>query len=968
MISKLKGLLTTTLTLVFLLPVTAQLAGYKHFALEKDNRHIQINTLFKDQQGYLLAGTDNGLYKFDGQKYTRIDFHNPEFTDSVSAIFQDRNQKIWIGFKSGRIANVENKKLLYFNPEEGTPVKKITAFLQDKEGNLWFSTQGEGIYYLKNKHLYLINTDDGLSDANVSSLLLADNGDVIAGTDQGINICSFVNGKKSVVVLGPKNGLPDYIVTAMIRSAKNTYWIGLQDKGFCLYDHSSRKIVIPEVAKSWKFGQINSMLLAQNTLWIATQDKGFYKYSLLTKKLSKSGESTISNRINSVLEDNQGNIWLAVHNYGLVRSPGASLKLMPIPSAPPFEHVHVVLGDTEGNIWINNKENQLIRLSEKEGSVIEKRLHLAGISDKTDITSICQDINGNIWVGAMGKGLYIVDPLTFSYRVFNENNLFINSGILSISGRKNKVYVSSLVGSMEIELTPENKDINKPCRYTNYDSKSTGTNYIYSIFKDSKDRIWFATDGKGLTMLQGKTFTYYGGNDKIKDERIYSVTEDKKGNIWFSTASAGVYKFDGKSFTNFNVDDGLSDLNISVLKADRSGNIIIVHKKGLDVLDPGTGNISYLTANQGLSLVNAEDLGAITTDTSGNVMVSTVDGILTYSFPENSTQKPTALIESVQLFLKEINEGSLNIFNHDENNFTFNYTGLYYTDPEKVYYRYKLEGFDSSWVITSDRSKNFPKLEPGDYSFRIQASLNKNFRNADEATYSFRIKQAFYKTWWFLLGCATLLVLLTYLYIKNRERELKKIQYLQQEKIHFQFEVLRNQVNPHFLFNSFNTLISAIEEEPKIAVEYAEQLSAFFRNIVNQRDKDIISLADELDSLGSYTFLQKKRYGDSLQVDIRLSEEQKSLYQLPPLSLQLLMENAIKHNAVSKETPLLITITIDEEEYLCIRNNRNPKLKPQEGAGMGLQNIMNRYGLLTHKPVKVLKEAEYFIVLVPLLK
>lgn len=966
--SKITCFFTTATTLFFVLQVTAQLAGYKHFSLEKDNRQIQINTLFKDQQGYLLAGTDNGLYKFDGQKYIRIDFHNPEFNDSVTAIFQEKKGKLWIGFKSGRIANVENRKLLYFNPEEGTPAKKITAFLQDKEDNLWFSTQGEGIYCIKNKHLYLINTDDGLSDGNVSSLILADNGDVLAGTDQGINICSFIDGKKNVTVIGSKQGLPDYIVTTMIRAGKNSFWIGLQDKGFCLYDHSSKKIFIPGAAELWKYGQINSVLLAQNFLWIATQDKGFYKYSLATKMLSKSPESIIGNTINSILEDNQGSIWLAVHNHGLVRSPGESLKLMPIPSAPPFEHVHVVLGDTEGNTWINNKENHLIRLSEKEGVISERKLHLNGISDKTDITSIYQDINGNIWVGAMGKGLYIVDPVTFKYRAFNENSLFINSGILSISGHKNKVYVSSLVGSMEIELTPENKDISKLCRFVNFDSKSTGTNYIYSIFKDSKDRIWFATDGKGLTMLQGNIFSYYGGVDKIKDDRIYSVTEDKIGNIWFSTAGAGIYKFDGTTFTNFNVDDGLSDLNISVLKTDRAGNIIIIHKKGLDVLDPQTGNISYLTTNQGLSLINAEDLGAVTRDTSGNVMVSTVNGILTYSFPENSIHRPTALIESVQLFLKDINEKVSNVFSHDENNFTFNYTGLYYTDPEKVYYRYKLEGFDSSWVTTTDRSKNFPKLEPGDYTFRIQASVNKNFRNADEASYSFSIKQAFYKTWWFLLGCAMLLLLLIYLYVKNREHGLKKIQYLQQEKIHFQFEVLRNQVNPHFLFNSFNTLISAIEEEPKIAVEYAEQLSAFFRNIVNQRDKDIISLADELDSLGSYTFLQKKRYGDSLQVDIRITEEQKYLYQLPPLSLQLLMENAIKHNAVSKETPLLITITIDEENYLCMRNNRNPRINQQEGAGMGLQNIINRYSLLTNLPVKVLKEGEYFIVLVPLLK
>ena len=223
MSSILNRLLTTITALFFLLQVTAQLTGYRHFNLEKDNRQIQINTIYKNSQGYLLAGTDNGFYKFDGEKYARIEFNNADFNDTVTAIFQDRKKKIWVGFKNGRIAHVENKKLLYFNPEEGTPQKKITAFLQDKEDNLWFSTQGEGIYCIKKNRIYLINTDDGMSDGNVSTMALADNGDIIAGTDQGLNICSFKNGKKNVAVTGPAQGLPDYIVTSIIDAGKNTF-------------------------------------------------------------------------------------------------------------------------------------------------------------------------------------------------------------------------------------------------------------------------------------------------------------------------------------------------------------------------------------------------------------------------------------------------------------------------------------------------------------------------------------------------------------------------------------------------------------------------------------------------------------------------------------------------------------------------------------------------------------------------
>ncbi len=960
------------LLLMLLIPVfsetVSQTIGHKYFKLEKDNKAVKINTLFKNNHGYIYAGTDNGVYKFDGEKYTRINFDNPDYNDTATALFQDRQQKIWVGFKSGRIANISNKKLVYFNPEEGTPKKKITAFLQDKEDNLWFATNGEGIYFIRGRHVYLINEADGLSDLNISTITLADNGDVLAGSDQGINICSIRGGKKSITVVGPKLGLPDYIVTSIIPAGKNTYWIGLQDKGFCLYDHTNKKISTPPAAANWNHGQINALLNAQDILWIATHDNGLYKYSFGTGILDAVTQIKAGSKIEGLLQDNQGNVWLSSSEYGLIRTPGELIKLIAIPGSPVFEHVHAILSAQNGDIWLNDYDNDLIRVYARNGNYEAQKVKIPVLTEKTDITSLYQDANENIWVGSMGRGLFILDPHNLQHRPFTENPAFKNASILSISGKGNTLYVSSLEGTMAITIEPENININKPCRFINYHNSSTGTNYIYTVFKDSRGRIWFATDGNGLTMLQDNVFSYFTKKDQIKDDHIYSITEDRQGNIWFSTASAGVYKYDGKRFTNYSVSDGLSDLNISVLRTDRSGNIIIVHKMGLNILNPVTGNISYLNSNQGTPKINAEDLGAVTQDNAGRVMVSTVDGILSYTSPAHSLQKPTAVLESVQLFLQDIDDNRSNLFSHDENNFTFNYTGLYYSDPEQVYYQYKLEGLDSSWVVTRDRSKNFPSLEPGSYTFRIQSSLNRNFKNADEASYRFVIKQAFYKRAWFIILCVLIIAGLLYWYIKSREAEVKKLERLRQEKVQFQFEVLRNQVNPHFLFNSFNTLISTIEDDPKMAVEYVEQLSDFFRSIVNYRDKEIISLKEETDLLNIYFFLQQKRHGSNIELNSNLTEQQKLQYFIPPLTLQLLMENAIKHNAISRETKLVISLEITGDEYLQVKNNINTRMSRQEGAGMGLQNISNRYTLLSNKKVQISNDEKYFIVSLPLLK
>jgi Histidine kinase/Y_Y_Y domain len=310
------------------------------------------------------------------------------------------------------------------------------------------------------------------------------------------------------------------------------------------------------------------------------------------------------------------------------------------------------------------------------------------------------------------------------------------------------------------------------------------------------------------------------------------------------------------------------------------------------------------------------------------------------------------------LFLNDIDTAAMHHFKYDENNFRFNFTGLYYTSPEKVFYEYKLEDLYSSWQFTSDNSKAFPKLPPGKYIFKVRASLNKNFANATEASFAFDIAQPFWRTWWFYT---------TVLLVKKRERQLTQVQELKNQKVKFEFEVLRNQVNPHFLFNSFNTLISTIENDPKMGVEYVEQLSDFFRNIVNYRDKDTISLQEELMLLQNYLYLQQKRYGSSLKPAIHVSEEEQKNIFLPPLTLQLLVENAIKHNVVSKEAVLHIEVLI-KDDCLVVRNNINKKMNKEKGTGMGLQNIKGRYALLQGKPVVVSEVAGYFTVSLPILK
>lgn len=946
----------------------AQQPGIKSFKLLDDNEPFKINCLVKTNEGYIYAGTTNGLYSFDGIRFKKNNFLQAGMKDTVTAIFEDNNNLLWTGFKSGRIAKKIKGKLEYIEVEEGDSKVAITSFIQDKQNNIWFATNGEGIYYFSNKHLYLINTENGLSDLHVRTLALTSNGDVLAATDQGINICRLVNGKATVNVIGPKNGLPDYYVTSIAAAGNNTYWIGMQEKGFCLYDHSSGKITIPAAAQSWSYGQVNELLVSQKNLWIATEENGLLKQSGMNSPAEFYNSSTgIQNKINNLLQDNEGNIWMSTAT-ALIAITGNKLKLLPVYSPEVFETIHATLCDYQNNIWVGT-DAAIIKYSFVNGSYTEKKYGFSSLTSKTDITSLYQDINHTIWIGTMGKGIILFNPETGQSRSLSENPLLQNASILAITGSSNTVCAGGLEGvAMIFNITGKNKIITEKYSFTNYnDIENVGNNYIYSIYKDSHGRIWFGTDGKGITVLDNGKLTTYNKTNGLKDDHIYSFTEDKNGNIWFNTEGAGIYSFDGKTFKNYTGTDGISDLKITALKTGPLGNIILVNKNGLDILNPERGSFSYINNKHGIGDINT-GMGSVTQDTAGNIVLSTLQGIVMYTPVINAADHPKTIIESVQLFLTDVDKNVKGNFKYDQNNFQFNFTGLYYTSPDEVRYQYKLDGLDTGWVLTRDRNVTFPKLQPGTYKFHIRSSLNENFTNADEATYEFVIERPVWKRPWFIILSIIILLALAYWYIKRREKQLKKVQQLQQEKIQFEFEVLRNQVNPHFLFNSFNTLISYIEEDPAMAVDYVEKLSAFFRNIVNYRDQDVITLDEEMDVLKTYFYLQQKRHGKNLVLNISVSEEEKKLIFIPPLTLQLLIENAIKHNAVSKETPLEITIDLENKNRLVIKNNINPKISREPGTGTGLQNIIKRYSLLSNEPVLVKNDGIHFNVILPILQ
>lgn len=186
---------------------------------------------------------------------------------------------------------------------------------------------------------------------------------------------------------------------------------------------------------------------------------------------------------------------------------------------------------------------------------------------------------------------------------------------------------------------------------------------------------------------------------------------------------------------------------------------------------------------------------------------------------------------------------------------------------------------------------------------------------------------------------------------------------LEKANIEAKYETLKSQINPHFLFNSLNSLTSIVDDNNE-AVDYIQNLSEFLRYVLKSRDRELVLVRDEAQVLHKYLSLQKSRFRDNLILDVNI-EEKYFHYSLPPLVLQMLVENCIKHNIISKTKPLTIKIFIENESVVIV-NNLQKKIEVNS-TQTGLKNIIDRIAFFTHREVKVIENHEHFRVEIPLL-
>ena len=933
------------------------------FELQNGPAKPRVQCLLQHPDGYLLVGTRSGLYAFYGNRFSRLTLDSSLGTMDITAMGKTAGGEIWIGLQNGRLARLTGNSGIALDFEEGHFNAPVTDIMADSLGRVWCATGGEGVYVFSQARWYNINNDDGLSDNYVYDLLSAPGGVVLAATDAGVNALLFTAGKKRVQALTLRDGLADNITTVVTALPDGSFLAGHDENGLTRLELQGGLLRVLPDSIPWNYGRVLALAVAGSEVYVCTADSGV-QVRPLSRLRATTALPGLSAGYQLALADNHGNLWLG-GGQQLALSLYPKMRLVRPLSAATAGSIHALLTDRSGNTWYA-VEHQLYCMG-PDGRLQAKPLSLPIPPHQAAVTALYQDSTGTIWIGTMGNGIWLLQPATGRMRPFQESPALRKGSILSIRGRNNRVWVSSLEGAVLCERLAEEAGDGFPlytCRPP-ADINSIGTNYIYDILTDSRGRTWFATDGKGITLLDRGRYVHFTEKEGLGNDVVYGLAEDGVGRVWANVLNSGLYFYDAEGrWRHFSEPQGLSGNIISSLLADAQGNVVALGRQVLDVIHARSLGVTSYTAAQGLGVLSS-DMHAASMLPDGAILVVTDKGIQRVQ-TQGPPALPRAYIESVELFLNRISWQQGQQFAAEENNIGIHFDAVHLVQPESVKFQYMLEGLGKTWITTRDRYVNFPKLPPGQYTLKVRASVSNQFALSPVAAYHFTIARPYWQRWWFILLATTGLAALVLALIRYRDRQREHVQQLRQAHLQSQLETLRSQVSPHFFFNSLNTLMSLIEENPKQALQYTAHLSDFFRKVVQIRNEEKILLEEELRLVEDYLFIQQQRFGAGIQLSNKLNADTLHQKKIAPLTLQLLVENAIKHNAFTGQQPLHISLH-EQEGYLHVSNNRREKMGREPGAGMGLQNIRHRYALLTAQPLQVHADEAHFRVSIPLL-
>ena len=755
-------------------------------------KEVKVLAITQDHSRTIWIGTESGLISYNGIMYKLFQEKDGLSDNSVTALFESSDSTLWIGHSNGRITLCRNGDFSAFNLIDTTKKERITCIISDSEKNIWIGTYGAGAYKYDRKNLVKYNTDNGLGDEYVYTLSEVSAGNIWMGTDAGITIVNekTKDDKGKFPCITTKNGLPDNIVQIISKDKTGKIWITMRDSGFCNYDLTEKKIIRPNLKGGWKFGPIYSMIVDHSgTLWIGAETEGGL-IALMVRdnnyiRFPVSGHNEHAHqKILSLYEDAEKNIWIGTEK-GLTQYSRSRFEVFTMRDGLPSDSIRAFMIDSKENLWTSSPVG-LFGFHFDESGAPQRKLYFTEKKPDFRIVSLFEGRNGNIWVGTYGYGAYLMNSETGATTLFSEEQGLANNNIMSIcDDKEGSIWMATLGGGVtKISFSGENYKNPSVKNYSEEDG--IGSIYAYYAFRDSRNNLWFGTDGGGITRYDGIKFSSFntktGG---LKSDIVYSIIEDKNGIIWFGTQEGGICSYNGRSFTNFGTENGIRDLSPDILSMGSGNDIVIAHNSGIDVLDATNPKHARQYALSETGIDFSPNQNVFFRDKFGVVWMGTDHGIVKFRSSFDSLDYLTPKVEftglQVMLQLYPLN-GSAE-FDYRHNQFVFEFMGIYLKAPEKVKYKFKLEGYDKDWSpSTENRMASYPNLPNGEYTFLVCAS-NAEGMWSEPVSYQFIINPPFWKTWWFYIVCAISLGTGFYLFMKWKVKSLQRQNQILEDKV-----------------------------------------------------------------------------------------------------------------------------------------------------------------------------------------
>lgn len=787
--------------------LSAQELEFEHITLQDGLSQSSVYAICQDQRGFMWFGTQDGLNKYDGYKFTAYHKTPGERSNSLSdnwvkAIIEDQKGFLWIGTDKG--LNRFHHKTQTFreflnNPKDTKSLinNKVNVLLEDRKGSIWVGTSFGLDYYDAQQDNFRHISHPKLFGVNINALIKDVKGNLWIGTSQGL---FYYNRQEDKVEDFPELGLLSTEINALFLNAQQKLWVG--GKGGLDYLDLSRRRpkILKQLEKELSLAHITAIHQdkIQQVLWLGTKGGGINRLNLKNWENQiyyhdpQNGFSLNANEIFTFYSDNKGTLWIGTYTGGVDKLDQRRKDFEHFfyeaqnPNSLSSNNVKSFAQDEEGNLWIATYAGGLNRYNprQKQFTHFKHDPEDPNSLSNNDVQCVYYDRKGRLWIGTRGGGLDLYNPKTNSFiRHQNDPNdsTSISSNKIRViyEDRKGQLWIGTYGGGLERFDT--NRGVFSHYFPDEGKKGSISSNIIYSIYEDRKGRLWVGTRDAGLNLYDEKRnrFIYFQHNDKdpksLSHNNIMSIYEDSKGRLWVGTygGALNLLNKDGKTFTRFNEKDGLpNDVAYGILEDER-GHLWISTNKGIARFNPDTRQIRNYDVMDGLQS-NEFNGGAYYKSPDGKMYFGGINGFNAF-FPadiQNNPYKPSVVITDFLVFNQSVGIGSSDsllkyhisetksiTLSYYESVFSFEFAALNYTQNDKNQYAYRLRNFKvkndvndkEGWIYTSAdrRFATYTNLDPGTYYFEVKASNNDGVWNETPTVLKIKILPPFWLTWWF---------------------------------------------------------------------------------------------------------------------------------------------------------------------------------------------------------------------------